>query len=70
MKGGICGENLKRHEYRYGLIGKELLRQAKAANEALKDFGRFMVYDADNYIFKLNRSKLDRWATQYADDLE
>ena len=69
-KSGVYGKNLERRKYRYGLIEKELLEPAKAAKEALKTFGRFMVYNEENYSFRMNEDKLERYALQYAEELE
>ena len=69
-KKGVSGENLRRHEYKYRLIEKELQEPAKAAREAIKTFGRLMVYDAENYIFILDNINLEKSALLYAEDLE
>lgn len=70
LKNGVDGENLKRYKLRYRLIEKELQEPAKAAIEAVKAFGRLMVYDAENYNFTLDSIKLEKSALIYAEDLE
>lgn len=69
-RNGVSAENIKRHKYKYGLIERELLEPAKEAKEAIRMFGRLMIYDSEKYCFIMDGSKLEKSALRYADNLE
>jgi len=68
--GGVTEDKIYRIEHRCSLMVKILSEPARRTKEALKGYGRVMLYDSERLRFVLNKEKLEIFAMRYADDLE
>lgn len=68
--GGVREDKLYRIEHRCSLMVKILSEPAKRTKEALKGYGRVMLYDSEKLHFFFDRDKLEHFAMRYAEDLD
>lgn len=68
--GGVCEDKLNRIRYKCRTIHKILSEPSRKTRDALKAYGRIMLYDSERFCFYLNDEKLQRQAMRQAEDLD
>lgn len=68
--GNARADYFQKIAYRYSLIEKILTEQAKKAKEALRLYGRVIIYDNARLCFFIDWDKLESDAVKYAEYME